>query len=342
MSNSNSTKFTNPSTFILLGIPGLEVAHVWISIPFCAMYITVILGNFTVLFIVKRELSLHEPMYYFLCMLAVTDLVLSTSTMPKMLSIFWFNSREIDFSACLTQLYFIHCFSAIESGIFVAMAVDRHVAICYPLRHSTILTNRMVVKIGLAVVLRGSTLALPYPFLVRRWPYCRTNIIPHTHCEHMAVVKLACADIHISSYYGLFVLLCGIGLDVFFIALSYTQILKAIFSLPTKDTRLKTFGTCGSHLCVILAFYIPTLFSSLTSRFGHNLPLHFHVFIGNVYLLVPPMLNPIIYGVRTKQIRDRLLQLLTHKGTKVFCWCSRSENKLHADRAGHMVLGPLP
>nr|XP_005315310.1 olfactory receptor 52R1-like [Chrysemys picta bellii] len=315
MSNSNSTEFTNPSTFILLGIPGLEVAHVWISIPFCAMYIIVILGNFTILFIVKREPSLHEPMYYFLCMLAITDLVLSTSTIPKILAIFWFNSREINFSACLAQLYFIHCFSAIESGIFVAMAVDRYVAICHPLRHSTILSNRMVAKIGLAVVLRGSMLALPYPFLVRRWPYCRTNIIPNTHCEHMAVVKLACADIHISSYYGLFVLLCRIGLDVFFIALSYAQILRAIFSLPTKDARLKTFGTCGSHLCVILAFYIPTLFSSLTSRFGHNLPIHFNIFIANVYLLVPPMLNPIIYGVRTKQIWDRLLRIFTHKGT---------------------------
>ncbi|CAM4354333.1 unnamed protein product, partial [Lepidochelys kempii] len=312
---SNTTKFTHPSIFILLGIPGLELAHVWISIPFCAMYIIVILGNFTILFILKGERSLHEPVYYFLCMLAITDLVLSTSTMPKMLAIFWFNSNKIVFSACLTPLYFVHCFSAIESGIFVAMAVDRYMAICHPLRYSTILTNRMVAKIGLAMVLCGSMLALPYPFLARRWPYCRTSIIPHMHCEHMYVVKLACADIRISSYYGLFVVFCVICLDVFFIVMSYTQILRAIFSLPTKDTRLKTFGTCGSHLCVILAFYIPTLFSSLTSRFGHDLPLHFLFFIANMYLLMPPVLNPIIYGVRTKQIRDRLLLLFTHKGT---------------------------
>ncbi|XP_006131167.1 olfactory receptor 52R1-like [Pelodiscus sinensis] len=306
MSDSNRTIFTNPSTFILLGIPGLEWAHVWISIPFCAMYVITILGNVTILFIVKTEPSLHEPMYYFLCMLAVTDLVLSTSTLPKMLSLFWFNSREIAFSACLTQLYFVHCFSAIESGLFVAMALDRYVAICHPLRHSTILTNPVVAKIGLVVVLRGAILTLPYPFLARQWPYCRTNIIPYTHCEHIDVVKLACADIRISSYYGLFVLLCRIGLDVILITLSYIQILRAIFRLPTKDARLKTFGTCSSHLCVILAFYIPTLFSSLSQRFGHNLPLHFHVLLANVYLLVPPMLNPIIYGVRTKQIRKRL------------------------------------
>nr|XP_008173100.2 olfactory receptor 52R1-like isoform X1 [Chrysemys picta bellii] len=319
MSDSNTTEFTNPSTFILLGIPGLEAAHVWISIPFCTMYTIAILGNFTILFIVKMEPSLHGPMYYFLCMLAVTDLVESTSIVPKMLSIFWFNSREIDFNSCLTQLYFIHCFSVMESGIFsgifVAMALDRYVAICNPLRHFTILTNSIVAKIGLAMMLRSGLLALPYPFLVRQWPYCRTNIIPQSYCAHIAVVKLACTDIRVSSYYGLFVVFCVMGLDAIFIALSYSQILRVIFSLPTKDARIKTFGTCISHLCAILAFYIPSLFFSLMYRFGQNVPLHFHVLIANVYLLMPPMLNPIIYGVRTKQIRDRLLRLFTHKGT---------------------------
>ncbi|XP_024068804.1 olfactory receptor 52H1-like [Terrapene carolina triunguis] len=315
MSDSNTTNFTNPSTFILLGIPGLEAAHVWISIPFCAMYAIAILGNFTILFIVKRELSLHGPMYYFLCMLAVIDLVQSTSILPKMLSIFWFNSKEINFSACLTQMYFVLSFSVMHSGILVAMAFDRYVAICNPLRHSTTLTNTVVAKISLAVVLRSIMLILPYPFLARRWPYCRTNIIPHTYCEHIAVVKLACADIRISSYYSLSVAFLVIGTDVFFIAVSYTHILRAIFSLPTKDARLKTFGTCGSHLCVILSSYIPALFSALAQRFGHNVALHFHVLMANMHLLVPPILNPIIYGVRTQQIRDKLLQLFTHKGT---------------------------
>ncbi|XP_024067272.2 olfactory receptor 52E4-like [Terrapene carolina triunguis] len=315
MSDSNTTEFTNPSTFILLGIPGLEAAHIWISIPFCALYAIAVLGNFTILFIMKREPSLHEPMFYFLCMLAVTDLVISTSTVPKMLSIFWFNSREISFTACLTQMYFIHCFSAMESGILLAMAFDRYVAICHPLRHSMTLTNSVVTKIGLAVVMRSGILTLPYPFVARRWPYCRSKIIPHSYCRHLAVVNLACADIRISSYYGLFNLFSGIGMDVFFIAVSYTQILRAIFRLPTKDVRLKTFGTCISHLCAILALYIPMFFSSITQRFGENVPLHLRVLIASVYLLVPPVLHPIIYGVRTKQIRGRLLQLFTHKET---------------------------
>uniref|UniRef100_A0A8C8VI23 G-protein coupled receptors family 1 profile domain-containing protein n=1 Tax=Pelusios castaneus TaxID=367368 RepID=A0A8C8VI23_9SAUR len=313
MSPSNTTDFTNPSSFILLGIPGLEAAQVWISIPLCAMFAIALFGNLTILSIVWMESSLHAPMYYFLCMLAVTDLVLSTSILPKMLSIFWFNSREIDFSACLTQLYLIHSFAGIESGIFVALAFDRYVAICDPLRHSTILTNSVVAKIGLGALLRSGLLVLPCPLLARRWPYCRTNVIAHTYCEHLAVVKLACADISSSSYYGLFVIFLLRVPDMSFVTFSYIQILRAIFSLPTKEARLKTFGTCGSHLCVILAFYIPALFSTIIHRFGHNVPLHFHIIIANVHLLVPPMLNPIIYGVRTKQIWDRLLQLFLIK-----------------------------
>ncbi|XP_006117226.1 olfactory receptor 52M1-like [Pelodiscus sinensis] len=315
MSVSNTTDFTNPSTFILLGIPGLETAHVWLSIPFCTMYIIAILGNITILFIVKRERSLHEPMYYFLCMLAITDVVLSTSTLPKTLSIFWFNSRGINFNACLTQMFFIHCFLAVESGIFVAMAFDRYVAICNPLRHSTILTSHVVASIGLAVLLRGCILLLPHPFLARQLPYCRTNVIPLLYCEFIAVVKLSCGDIRISSYYGLFVSLLKNCLDLFFITMSYTQILRAIFRLPTKDARLKTFGTCTSHLCVILVFYIPALFSALAQRFGQNIPFHFHILFANMCLLVPPTLNPIIYGVKTKPIRDRMLWLFTHKRT---------------------------
>ncbi|XP_067425568.1 olfactory receptor 52M1-like isoform X2 [Emydura macquarii macquarii] len=309
------TVFSIPSSFILLGIPGLEAAHIWISIPFCAMYTIAVLGNFTILLIVRMEQSLHAPMYYFFCMLAVIDLVLSTTILPKMLSIFWFNSREIEFSDCFTQLYFIDCFAVMESGILVALGFDRYVAICDPLRHSTILTNTVVAKIGVAMLLRGGLLTLPRPFLETRWPYCRTNVIAHTYCDQIAVVKLACADIHFSSYYGFLVILLVTVPDVSFITFSYIQILRAIFSLPTKDARLKTFGTCGSHLCVILAFYIPALFSIFTQEFGHNVPLHFHVIAANMFLLLPPMLNPIIYGVRTKQIRDRLLHLLTHKGT---------------------------
>ncbi|XP_007491228.1 olfactory receptor 52E2-like [Monodelphis domestica] len=316
MFDFNSTGFNNPNTFILLGIPGLEALHIWISIPFCSIYAIALLGNVSILFIIKTDSSLHEPMFYFLSMLAITDLILSTSTLPKMLGLFWFSDHEINFHACLTQMFFIHAFSGVESGLLVAMALDRYVAICNPLRHSSILTNPVVVQVGMAALLRGLILMIPHPFLVRRWPYCRTNIVPHTYCEHMAVVKLACADISINSLYSLAVIILIVGTDVTCISLSYIQILRAVFNLSSKDARLKTLSTCGSHVCVILTFYIPALFSFLTHRFSKQIPRHTHILLANMYLLVPPMLNPIIYGVKTKQIRDRVLLLFQTKTTR--------------------------
>ncbi|KAM8815890.1 olfactory receptor 52E2-like [Rhynchonycteris naso] len=309
----NSTAFTNPSAFILMGIPGLEHMHIWISIPFCSMYVVALMGNMLILFIIKTETALHEPMFYFLAMLAITDLILSTSILPKMLGIFWFNYHEINFHACLTQMFFIHAFSGVESGLLVAMALDRYVAICNPLRHSSILTNSVVAQVGIVALLRGLALVTPHPFLVRRWPYCRTNIVSHTYCEHMAVVKLACADISINSFYSLAVIILIVGIDVACISLSYVKILCTVFNLPSRDARLKTLSTCGSHVCVILIFYIPALFSFLTHRFSKHMPHHVHILMANIYLLVTPMLNPIIYGVRTKQIRECVLQLFKAK-----------------------------
>ncbi|XP_076970849.1 olfactory receptor 52E2-like [Tamandua tetradactyla] len=309
MPGFNFTGLTTPSTFILMGIPGLEYLHIWISIPFCSMYAVALIANSVILFIIKTETVLHEPMFYFLSMLAITDLILSTSTLPKMLGIFWFNYHEINFHACLTQMFFIHAFSGVESGLLVAMALDRYVAICNPLRHSSILTNAVVGQVGMVALLRGLVLMTPHPFLVRRWPYCQTNVVPHTYCEHMAVVKLACADISINSLYSLAVIILIVGTDVTCIFLSYIKILHSVFSLPSKEARLKTLSTCGSHVCVILTFYIPALFSFLTHRFSRHIPLHTHILLANMYLLVPPMLNPIIYGVRTKQIRKCVTQI---------------------------------
>ncbi|XP_074925147.1 olfactory receptor 52E4-like [Chelonoidis abingdonii] len=305
--------YSHPSTFILLGIPGLEAAHVWISILFCTVYIITLLGNSTILFIVKTEPSLHQPMIYLLWVLSVVDLGLSTATVPRMLGIFWFNFREISFGGCLTHMFFIRTFTGMESAVLLAMVFDRYVAICDPLRYTMILAKKRIALIGLVIILKPGVLVFPMVFLVDHLPFCRARVLPHAYCEHMGIAKLACGSTNI--YYGLIVGFMVTGVDLIFIAVSYIQILRAIFSLPTKDTQLKTFETCGSHLCVIVSSYIPVLFSSFMHRFGHNVPLHFHILMANTNLLVAPVLNPIIYGVRTKQIQVRLLRLLSHKWT---------------------------
>ncbi|XP_049747252.1 olfactory receptor 52K2-like [Elephas maximus indicus] len=302
-----------PTTFLLLGIPGLEAAHIWISIPFCLVYLLALMGNAALLLIVKSDPKLHEPMYLFLCMLSGTDLMLTSSTLPKILSLFWFNDREICFEACLTQMYFIHSLTTMESGFMLGMSLDSYVAICHPLRHSTILTPAVIVGLGLAIVLRGAVLLSPHAFLLRWLSYCKTNVIFHTYCELMALIKLVCDKTKIHRAYGLIVAFLTGGLDFILIICSYVLILLTVFQLPSKAARLKTLSTCVSHVWVILMFYTPAFFSFLSHRFGHHIAPHIHIFIANVYLLVPPMMNPIIYGVKTKRIRQGFFKILTIK-----------------------------
>ncbi|XP_051005481.1 olfactory receptor 52K1-like [Acomys russatus] len=309
---SNITNL-HPRIFLLLGIPGMEAIHTWLSGPFCLVYLGALLGNFFILFIVRVDSNLHEPMYFFLCMLSVTDLILSTTAMPKILSNFWFRDREIYFEACLMQVFLIHSLCSMASGFILAMAFDRYVAICNPLRHSTILTHRVIRNLGMAVVFRGMLLFSPQPLMLRGLPYCRTTIIRHTYCEFMALIKLACSETRIFRLYSLTVAFLTGGLDFILIICSYTLILYTVFRLPSKEARLKTLGTCGSHVCVILVAYTPAFFSFLTHRFGRNVAPHIHIFVANIYLLVPPLANPMIYGIRTKRIRERFLQIFTSK-----------------------------
>ncbi|KFO36035.1 olfactory receptor 52M1 [Fukomys damarensis] len=308
-----NNSLASPTTFFLMGIPGLEHMHIWIGIPFCSMYVVAVVGNLTILAVVRAERSLHEPMFLFLCMLSLTDLVLSTSTLPRMLCLFWLGAHDIAFDACLAQMFFIHSFTAMESGFFLAMAIDRYVAICEPLCHAVILTHSRLAKVGAAVVLRGVAFFTPHPILLKQLPYCRTRIIAHTYCEFMAVVKLACVDTTVTTRYSLSVASVIGSSDGFFIALSYVLILRAVFRLPSREASLKALGTCGSHVCVILIFYSTAVFTFLTHRFGHSVAPQVHIFIANMYLLVPPFLNPIVYGMRTKKIRDRVLGFIRVK-----------------------------
>ncbi|KAM7179415.1 olfactory receptor 52P1-like [Macrochelys suwanniensis] len=297
---------SDPSTFILMGIPGLEAAHVWISIPFSMFYIIGLLGNVTVLFVVGKEQTLHKPMYLLLCMLALTDIGMSTSAVPNTLCIFWFNLKSITVGGCLTQTFFLHTLYTMHSAVLVTMAFDRYIAICNPLRYATILTNTRIAMLGLVGLIRAILYILPMPLLLSRLPFCANRIIRHTYCDHIAVAKTSCGDITVNRIYGLVIVFLVIGLDLALIVLSYGLIIRAVLRITSKKAHQKALNTCTAHISVMLISYTSVLLTTLIHRFGQGIAPHVHIILANLYVLLPPMLNPIIYGVKIKELRDKV------------------------------------
>ncbi|XP_008592448.1 PREDICTED: olfactory receptor 51A4-like [Galeopterus variegatus] len=305
MSSLNNTQ-VEVLRFLLIGIPGLEKSHIWVSIPFSFVYLLSFLGNFTILFFIKTERSLHEPMYYFLSMLCFSDLGLSLSSLPTTLGLFLFSIHEILAAACFAQEFFIHLFTVTEASVLSVMAFDRYVAIHNPLRYSTILTNSRVIKTGVFLTSKNVFLILPLPFLLQRLRYCHQNLLSHSYCLHQDVMKLACSDNRINVVYGLCAALSTV-LDLVFITFSYIMILKTVVGIASPREQVKALNTCISHMCAVLIFYVPMLSAAMLHRFAKDVSPMIHILMADVFLLVPPLMNPIVYCVKTRQIREKVV-----------------------------------
>ncbi|XP_044521875.1 olfactory receptor 51F1-like [Gracilinanus agilis] len=303
-------------TFLLTGIPGLEAAHLWVSIPFCFLYAIAISGNSMILFVILTNQSLHEPMFYLLSMLSATDMWLSLSTMPTTLGVLCFNMQEIGWSACISQMFFIHFLTVMESSVLLAMAFDRYIAICNPLRYTTVLTPSKIIQIGLMIVARGMLIVIPLLALLKRLSFCRDNILSHSYCYHPDVIKCSCSNIRVNSLYGLIGVLSSFGLDAPLIGISYVLILHSVLNIASPEEWYKAFSTYISHIGAVAVFYIPLIGLSVIHRWGKKVPPFVHILMSNAFLLLPPVLNPIIYSVKTKQIRRAILKVFLKKGNQ--------------------------
>lgn len=241
------------------GIPGLRCPPMDLH-PLLSGLPTVTDGECCSLLIIKADhklrtyvpLSMHALSYGF------DTYFFYTSQDTQSLLVQW--TERLTLEACLTQMYFIHSLSTMESGFILAMAfLTWFAAICHPLRHSTILTPGVIVGLGLLIVFRGAVLQST-PLSTRWLSYCKTNAISHTYCEFMALIKLVCSETKIRRAYSLIVVSLTGGLD-FTDHLFYILILFTVFNLPSKAARLKTLSTCVSHVWVILVFYTPAFFS---------------------------------------------------------------------------------
>ncbi|XP_027798617.2 olfactory receptor 51G1-like [Marmota flaviventris] len=298
----------------LTGIPGLEAQHGWFSIPFFTMYMVAIVGNSLIMAAVQADSALHEPMYLFLSMLAISEVGVSLSTLPTVMGILWFDARRVDFDGCLAQMFFIHTFSCMESGVLLAMSYDRFVAIYNPLRYTSILTLPCIISMGLGITLKSVALMAPLPVLLRQLPYCHINILSHSYCLHSDLIQLPCADTKLNTILGLAIVLATLGLDSLLIVVSYGLILYTVLGIASEKGRWKALNTCVSHICAVLVYYVPMIGVSVMHRVAKHASPVVHTLMSSIYLFVPPVLNPIIYSIKSQPIQQGIAIVFSCKG----------------------------
>ena len=303
-------------TFLLVGLPGLSAVPSWWAVPLITVYLLSALGNGAILWIIALEPTLHRPMYFFLFLLSMSDVGLSTALMPTLLGLAFANTHAVSASACLLQMFFVHVFSVMESSVLLAMALDRALAICRPLHYPTLLTNGVISKICVAIAFRSLGLHLPLPFLLAHMPYCRPQVLTHSYCLHPDIAHLACPGGG-GAVYSLFVVLSAMGLDPLLILFSYGLIGRVLQGLGSSEDRWKAGQTCAAHLSAVLLFYVPMVLLALIDHLRMPIPQPAHTLLSYVHFLLPPLINPILYSVKMKEIRERIHKRLQPR--KVGC-----------------------
>eukprot|EP00071_Canis_lupus_P003189 XP_003639842.1 olfactory receptor 56A3-like [Canis lupus familiaris] len=282
----------------------------WLSLPLSFLFLLAMGANGVLLVTIQLEASLHEPMYYLLSILSLLDIVLCLTVIPKVLAIFWFDLRSVSFSACFIQMYIMNCFLGMESCTFMVMAYDRYVAICHPLRYSSIITDQFVARAAMFILARNALLTMFIPILSAQLHYCGKNIIENCICANLSVSKLSCDNVALNRIYQLTVAWTLLGSDLVLIFLSYILILRAILRLKAKGAAAKALSTCGSHFILILFFSTILLVFVFTHMAKKRVSPDIPILLNVLHHVIPAALNPIVYGVRTQEIKEGIRKLL--------------------------------
>ncbi|XP_030043240.1 olfactory receptor 10G4-like, partial [Microcaecilia unicolor] len=297
--------YTSVKEFILLGLPHAEEMTIPLFILILLIYVCTILGNLLILVTIKMDTRLHSPMYFFLFNLSFLDIWFSSVTVPKTLANLLAVRKAISIPGCIMQLYFFHFFGGTECFLYTVMAYDRYAAICHPLRYTKIMSKRVCLQMAAATWLTGSIHGTIHTTLTFRLPFCKSNLIEHFFCDIPPVLKLACSSTSINE----FVILVNNGIVAstcfLLILVSYGHIVLAILKISTAEGRRRTFSTCASHITVVILFFGPPVVIYWRPHSVHSADGAFAVF----YTMVTPMLNPIIYTLRNKEVKSSIRKL---------------------------------
>lgn len=304
--------FSNISSVLTLQDFNLPPESVFPAFLFATLsYMIIVFCNLVLILTIVLNKSLHHPMHFLLLNLPINDLIGSTALFPQIIKEIIFDTRTIQFSACVTQAFFIHIYGLGAVLILTAMAYDRYIAICCPLKYNIIMTNAHIMKIITVVWVFNLILMGVLFFLLLRLPRCR-SLITHSYCDNPSLLKLVCANTSINNIYGLFTLAFMQVISVGTILYTYLQILVACFRHKRSDTKSKALQTCATHLIVFLLLECLGLFTIISYRLRKLSP-HLRRFIGVSTLIFPPTLNPIIYGLKTKEIREKAMHFFKNK-----------------------------
>ncbi|XP_036393621.1 olfactory receptor 52B2-like [Megalops cyprinoides] len=277
------------------------------------IYLFCVFCNLTLLVLIIMQKNLHKPMYFILFSLPLNDLVGITAMLPKVLSDIITETNKVLYPLCVLQGFLLHMYGGGVLFILAAMAFDRYVAICKPLRYSAIMTPRLVVVIISLVWGLDSVLIISLFSLQTRLPRCRNSIL-NVFCDNPSLLKLTCGDTTVNNVFGLFntaiMQIISVSIQVY----SYVKILFACLVTRKSDTKNKAINTCLAQLAIFIIFEIVGTFTILSHRFK-NVSADLQKIMGMLIFLVPPLLNPIVYGLNTNEVRNTFFKVFK---TKVF------------------------
>ncbi|XP_075720400.1 olfactory receptor 6B9-like [Rhinoderma darwinii] len=297
------------SNFFLLGFPTNRPIQVLLFFIFFLSYLLTILENLIVIVIIWHSQKLHKPMYFFLGQLSFLEMWYVTVTVPKLLAIFLSESRKISFTACMLQLYFFLSLGCTECVLLTVMAFDRYVAICNPLHYINTMNWNFCYLLAFVSWGGGFVISLIKVYYISRLTFCYPALVNHFYCDISPILNLACTDMRMAEFVDFILALLILLIPLLLTIISYGCILTTIINIPTSSGRKKAFSTCTSHLVVVVIFYSTTLF--MYARPSRAESLSYNKLVSVIYTVVTPLLNPIIYCLRNKEVKETIWKSLS-------------------------------
>ncbi|XP_066476684.1 olfactory receptor 5T7-like [Tiliqua scincoides] len=301
MSEGNGSSGTD---FILLGFTDQWELQVLCFVLFLFIYCFTVAGNLGMIVIIRMDFRLHTPMYFFLSHLSLLDMCYSTTIVPKTLLNFLTGSKSISFLGCTIQLFSFSTCATTECYLLAAMAYDRYVAVCKPLLYTVVMSQKICVGLMTGAYLAGVVSSATHAISIFQLPFCRSRRINHFFCDGPPLLTLACSDTHFNEMLLFAVVGFNIITTTVIIVASYLSVLATVLSIRTNEGRHKAFSTCASHLASVMLFYGSTLF--MYSRPSSSYSPDQDKVVSVLYSVTIPMLNPLIYTMRNKEVKDAL------------------------------------